>query len=141
MIRVGTITGGDMTRWPYDDVLHAWWVRPGRLLAGEYPSSLSADKAVRKVRLLVDAGIDTTVDLTEPNELEPYVDALQSAAAERGREIRHVRFPIPDNHVIDHDDYDEILAFLNDEFASGRTVYLHCVGVVRAAPARWSAVC
>jgi 3',5'-cyclic AMP phosphodiesterase CpdA len=25
--------------WPHDRILHAWWVQPGRLLAGEYPHS------------------------------------------------------------------------------------------------------
>ena len=25
-----------MASWPHDDLIHAWWVIPGRLLAGEY---------------------------------------------------------------------------------------------------------
>ena len=32
----------DGTRWPHDETLHAWWVEPGRLLAGEYPGSHDA---------------------------------------------------------------------------------------------------
>lgn len=30
----------DGPTWPHDQLIHAWWVMPGRLLAGEYPGSL-----------------------------------------------------------------------------------------------------
>ena len=30
---------GADTAWAFDDVLHAWWVEPGKILAGEYPGS------------------------------------------------------------------------------------------------------
>ena len=50
--------------WPHDDLLHAWWVEPGRLLAGEYPGALAPEKAARKLQLLFDAGIGSIVDLT-----------------------------------------------------------------------------
>ena len=45
-------------RWPHDPVLHAWWVIPGRLLAGEYPNSTTPQRAVEKMRLLVEAGVN-----------------------------------------------------------------------------------
>ena len=33
--------GGEPSRrtWPHDDFVHAWWVEPGRILAGEYPGA------------------------------------------------------------------------------------------------------
>jgi protein-tyrosine phosphatase len=116
-------------RWPHDEILHAWWVEPGRLHAGEYPGAKTPEKAAKKLRLLVDAGVDSIVDLTTADDhLEPYEEALQLAAGKAGRQIRHYAHPIPDNSVIDHQGYDKILARIRDEIASGRIVYLHCWG-------------
>ena len=50
--------------WPHDGVLHAWWVEPGWLLAGEYPAFLSPGKTAEKIRLLFEAGVEPIVDLT-----------------------------------------------------------------------------
>lgn len=51
-------------RWPHDEIFHAWWVEPGRLLAGEYPGALTRAKAIAKIRMLDEAGVDTIIDLT-----------------------------------------------------------------------------
>ena len=74
---------GDTAAWPHDQTLHAWWVEPGRLLAGEYPGARTPEEAAEKVRLLVEeAGIDSIVDLTTPADgLAPYRDALRAAHA------------------------------------------------------------
>ena len=45
----------------------AWWVEPNRLLAGDYPGALTADKAAAEVRLLLDADIDS-IDLTTEHD-------------------------------------------------------------------------
>lgn len=47
---------GSDARWPHDAILHAWWVEPGRLLAGEYPGARTPEKTQQKVQLIVDAG-------------------------------------------------------------------------------------
>ena len=49
----------DGPTWPHDQLIHAWWVIPGRLLAGEYPGSLDPNAAARKRQALVDAGVDS----------------------------------------------------------------------------------
>ena len=68
--------------WPHDTVLHAWWVEPGRLLAGEYPASLSAGKTAEKIRLLVEAGVESIVDLTTlEDHLDSYEESLNVTAA------------------------------------------------------------
>src|SRR6267142_476058 len=88
-------------RWPYDEILHAWWVEPGRLLAGEYPGAKTPEKAAKKVRLLVEAGIDSIVDLTTPADgLASYQEALR-VASEKASRISHLAYPIPDMSVID----------------------------------------
>jgi hypothetical protein len=120
---------GNEERWPHDEILHAWWVEPGRLLAGEYPGAKTPEKAAKKLRLLVDAGVDSIIDLTTVQDrLESYQEALQLAAAIAGREIHHFAHPIPDMGVIDHDGYDQILTRIRDEIDSGRIVYVHCWG-------------
>jgi hypothetical protein len=126
----GTI---DQDPWPYDDLLHAWWVDPGRLLAGEYPGEYPGRKpsvARTKIDILVDAGIRTFVDLTTPaDQLEPYEPLLRAVALARGLELPHVSFPIPDLSVVDDREYDRITAAIAQAQAHGG-VYVHCWGGV-----------
>jgi protein-tyrosine phosphatase len=117
------------TPWPHDETLHAWWVVPGRLLAGEYPGAPTHGMAAKKLQLLIDAGIDSIVDLTTPQDsLKPYRGQLRALAQKAGHEVRHFSYPIPDMGVIDQAAYDAILACIGDEIDSGRVVYLHCWG-------------
>src|SRR5690606_33955152 len=97
--------------WAHDDVVHAWWVEPGRVLAGEYPASRDDRKATaRKVELLVDAGVRTFVDLTEEGELDPYAPVVDELASERSLELRHHRFAIRDLSALPEDSaYDAIV--------------------------------
>jgi rhodanese/phosphatase family protein len=119
----------EATRWPHDAILHAWWVEPGRLLAGEYPGARTPKKAAAKVRLLVAAGVDSIVDLTTPADgLASYQQALRIAAEEAGRQVRHFAHPIPDMGVVDDAAYDRILTRIRSEMDSGRVVYVHCWG-------------
>jgi protein tyrosine/serine phosphatase len=120
---------GSGAGWPHDALLHAWWVEPGRLLAGEYPGARTPEEAAKKLQLLVDAGVDSIVDLTRPEDgLEPYHEALRRACERASREIRIFAHPIPDMDVIDQAGYDRILACIRSEIGSGRVVYLHCWG-------------
>ncbi|MGV0740997.1 protein-tyrosine phosphatase family protein [Mycolicibacterium sp. XJ870] len=117
------------TPWPHDDVLHAWWVQPRRLLAGEYPGATTPEKAAAKLRLLAEAGVDTVIDLTtEQDGLTPYDDQLRVAADEAGRTVRRYAHPIPDYGVLDHAGYDAILERIHTELDAGRIVYVHCWG-------------
>ncbi|MFV8170910.1 protein-tyrosine phosphatase family protein [Mycolicibacterium peregrinum] len=115
--------------WPHDDVLHAWWVEPNRLLAGEYPGATTPENAEAKIRALLDAGIDTVIDLTtEADHLTPYREILRAAAENSGRTARYFSHPIPDYGVIDDAGYDAILARIHSELDAGRNVYVHCWG-------------
>lgn len=122
--------------WPHDDILHAWWVQPGRLLAGEYPASLAPDKGEQKCRVLLEAGVDSIVDLTEAGEsswggdvLEDYRGPLGAAAAAIGiSRPAYARCAIPDQSVIDDDGYGRIVEHIRGELDAGRVVYVHCWG-------------
>ena len=81
-------------QWPHDAILHVWWVEPGRLLAGEYPGARTPEKATEKVRLLVEAGVDSIVDLTTQQDgLAPYEDYCGSRP--RRPDDRSITSPIP----------------------------------------------
>jgi len=118
-----------VARWPHDAILHAWWVEPGRLLAGEYPGARTPEKTRQKVQLIVDAGIDTIIDLTTADDgLEPYEQELTAAAERAGRQVLRYAYPIPDMSVLADKDYDAIVARIRGEIDSDRTVYVHCWG-------------
>jgi ADP-ribosyl-[dinitrogen reductase] hydrolase len=117
--------------WAFDDSHHAWWVEPGRLLAGEYPGRFIHSEATIHLSMLADAGIDTIVDLTdEADGLEPYADEWARIAAERGRDLRRCHHPIRDVGVIDQPGYHAIVADIERELGEGRAVYVHCWGGV-----------
>ena len=116
--------------WPHDERIHAWWVAPGELLAGEYPGDPQDDQARHNVDLLVDAGVRTFVDLTEEGEsgLRPYAPHVEVVAEARRLDLRHHRMAIPDFHVLADDaGYDAILAAIADARTRG-PVYVHCWG-------------
>lgn len=114
--------------WEQDRLIHGYWVEQGRLLATEYPGAREREKAEEKLQALIDAGITSFVDLTEPGErtwdgtpMVPY-DGLLNA------EVTYMRFAIPDTSVIDDDGYDAILAHIRAEITAGKVVLAHCWG-------------
>ena len=114
--------------WAHDAEVHAYWVIPGRLLAGEYPGAKTPEKTARKLKVLRDAGINSFVDLTEAGEttwggvpMRPYDGQLDAGADYR-------RFAIPDTGVIDDGGYDRILAHIRAELEAGKVVLAHCWG-------------
>lgn len=105
-----------------------YWVRPGGLLAGEYPRTLEAETSQAKIDALVGAGVRAFVDLTEDGELLPYAHLL---VAHRHLGVSHRRFPIPDQGVPpDRSLTCAALDAIDAHLAAGRLVYLHCWGGV-----------
>lgn len=105
----------------------SYWVEPGRLLAGEYPASYDAEASRLKLRALLDCGIDTLVDLTEPGELEPYEEILSEISPIQPLAVRQ-NFPILDFSVPTREEMRRILDALDEMLAAGKTVYVHCFG-------------
>ena len=118
----------DQTAWPHDEFLHAWWVVPRRLLAGEYPGNPEAVRARQNVDLLADVGMRTFVDLTTTaDKLAPYEPVVRSVANARKLDLRHVSFPVPDLGVVDDRQYDTVIATIEHALERGG-VYVHCWG-------------
>jgi len=109
-----------------------YWVKPGQLLAGEYPRNLDDASSRIKLRRLLKAGVTFFLDLTEAGEssLEPYADLLQAEAAALGRVAEHRRLSIPDVSVPSVAHMRRILDTIDAQLAAGKMVYVHCWGGV-----------
>jgi ADP-ribosylglycohydrolase/protein-tyrosine phosphatase len=113
---------------------NSYWVQPGRLLAGEYPGSMSRAEAMERVQRLLAAGITSFIDLTEQGELPEYDNLLPGATEAR---VRHRRLPILDHSVPESAAHmARILDLIDSELGAGHCVYLHCrAGIGRTGTA------
>jgi hypothetical protein len=99
---------------------NAYWVIPGRLLAGEHPSGSDEPDTRERLARLAESGIDRFIDLTEAGEMPDY-----RALLPRGAE--YLRSAIVDTCVPDDAAQTiELLAGMRDSLASGRGLYVHC---------------
>jgi hypothetical protein len=107
----------------------SYWVSPGQLLAGEYPStSHSPQRARARIAAFLQAGFDNFIDLTSPGELPPYETLLKQEAAEYGKNVQYRRFPIGDYGLPTPEQMQAILDHLVQSLAQNRKTYLHCQG-------------
>jgi protein-tyrosine phosphatase len=112
-------------RIPFPD---SFWVDPGRLLAGEYPGAPEEEMARKKLRSLLQSGVDFCIDLTEKGALVPYESWWRSEAADYLKEAGYLRMPIRDFGVPSADDMVRILDAIDQALEHGKTVYVHCWG-------------
>lgn len=109
-------------------IRESYWVKPGRFLAGEFPSAPFIERARARIGGLLDIGINTFIDLTIPRELPPYIHVLNEQAELRNLEAEYKRFPILDRHIPTHVKMTKILNTIDSNLAEGRNIYLHCWG-------------
>jgi len=99
---------------------NSYWALPGLLLAGEHPSGPTPDATRRRLSTLLATGIECFLDLTHPNEIEPYDQRLPF-------HIEYLRKPIRDHGLPERREHMmEILDCLHDALRSSRPVYVHC---------------
>jgi len=110
--------------------VESYWVLPEQFLAGEYPAHVDREDGHVRLEALLSAGIDTFIDLTEPNELPPYAPLLKQCAARRRLKARHERFPIADFGLPERGEMLKILDRIDKALADRHKVYLHCWGGV-----------
>lgn len=117
---------------------NTYWVEPGRLLAGEYPGSMSQAEAMERLQALLRAGVDSFVDLTEEGEMPEYGPLLPALTEQR---IRYRRLSVLDHSVPDSPAHmTQIVDAIEDELSAGRCVYVHCragIGRTGMAVACW----
>jgi len=99
---------------------NSYWVVAGSLLAGEHPSDDNTPQTLIRLQSLLDAGIDSFVDLTHAGERPDYHGMMPA-------DVKVVRAAIRDTSVpTDIAEMRAIQAHLHSEIAAGRRVYVHC---------------
>lgn len=99
---------------------NSYWVIPGRLLAGEHPSSMDRAEARARLGRLRLAGLDCYIDLTEPGERPDYRHLLSKRA-------EYLRSAIVDTALPRHvSQTQELLATIRAALARKRSIYVHC---------------
>jgi hypothetical protein len=111
---------------PEKPIHEAYWVLPGRLLAGEYPANFSPRETVQRLQRFLRQGFDLFLDLTRPDELVPYEEMLRREAAEYGRSVHYTRFPIGDSGLPAREEMKAILDCLDETLTTDHKVYVHC---------------
>ena len=103
--------------------------------AGQYPGDLTESVTRQKIRAILNAGVTSFIDLTEPGEdargtpLRAYEHLLREEAAQHGVDVEYVRLSVPDQRIPHAKSrMKEILDALDDAERRGRRVYLHCWG-------------
>jgi len=106
----------------------SYWVETGRLLAGEYPGHFDGELTRKRIDALLEAGFDTFIDLTRPNEILPYTQALFDEARVYEAEVKYYRFPIEDFGLPTPEQMKSILDRMDERLQSEHKIYLHCWG-------------
>jgi len=105
---------------PAGPIPDSYWIEPGRLCAGQYPSARDPAGASEKLRRIRAAGVDTFIDLTEEGEygLASYAHHVDG--------LEYMRVSIADLGVPTIVRMGEILDLIDHALSRGRTVYVHC---------------
>jgi hypothetical protein len=109
-------------------ILESYWVEPGRLLAGEYPGQFDGEMTRKRIDALIQAGFNTFIDLTKPNETVAYISTLMDEAKLYDVEVKHERLAIGDFGLPTPALMKSILDTIDAELQAGRKIYLHCWG-------------
>ena len=109
-------------------VPESYWVEENRFLAGEYPGHFDPETARKRLDVLIEAGFDTFIDLTKPNETTPYFRILEEQSKAHNVEIQHYRFAIGDFGLPTPELMRSLLDRIDESLQAGRKVYLHCWG-------------
>jgi hypothetical protein len=106
----------------------SYWVEENCFLAGEYPAHFNVEQTRKRIDALLEAGFNTFIDLTKPNELSPYLAILREESQIYDVDIQYHRFGIGDFGLPAPTLMKSILDQIDASLQTGRKVYLHCWG-------------
>ena len=117
---------------PFDQ---AYWVAPGRFMAGCYPGSEHPDDARGRLNGLLAHGIRHVINLMETTERNrdgkpfvPYEDQMTAIARAMGCEVALERWSIEDYGTPTRSDMARLLDLIDRSVKSVTPVYVHCLG-------------
>jgi len=113
---------------PKRPLSESYWVEPDKLLAGEYPGNYNPEIARKRIDTLLEAGFETFIDLTKPNETVPYARTLLDQARAYEVDVKYHNFPIGDFGLPTSELMKKILDTIDGELQEGHKIYLHCWG-------------
>ncbi len=118
---------------PSSPLTGAYWVLPGRLLAGPYPGAPTWGETRARLEALLRAGVGGVLRLTQAHEARyqmrahvAYEMELLALARARRRPLAIHRFPLLRGLAPERRALAAILDGLDLALAGGRIVYLHC---------------
>jgi hypothetical protein len=113
----------------------SYWVAPGKLLAGAHPGSSERSEANGNLSGLVAVGVTRVISSMEESErnhsgkaVVDYAATIKQMAAERGRGIECLRYPIVDGSIPTTAMMTATLNQIDEAIGAGGTVYVHCWG-------------
>lgn len=113
----------------------SFWVVDKLFCAGHYPGDLDPSMKDRKLRGLLESGIQQVISLMEPNEtgrygrpFNPYLPRLEELAGEHGVGIKYLCMSIPDASVPTQAGMQEILGKIHELVTGNIPTYVHCWG-------------
>ena len=106
---------------------NSYWVSPKKFMAGEYPGhSYNAMQTPLRLDALLEAGVRTFIDLTQPKERVPYEPALRERAGYYGVKIQYHRFSIGDFGTPSTQNMRTILETIHNALSQNKMPYVHC---------------
>ena len=97
----------------------AYWVIPGKFMAGGYAGDTTDEEAREKIAWLSQQGVNVFIDLTWAGELRPYADLLPDQAVYHRMEIVDMGIPTTVQMTA-------VLDTIDAALEQGKTVYAHC---------------
>ena len=111
----------------------AYWVIPGKLMAGCYPAVADEGRTRKRLKGLIEHGIDDIVDLMEEQEMEwrgkaqwAYPDRFESLGKTMGKDVHVERVEIQDGWIPSKKHMKKTLDHIDQAILEGGAVYVHC---------------
>ena len=113
----------------------AYWVEPGRFMAGCYPGAEHSVDAQDKLKGLLEHGIRCIINLMESAEVNRngipfalYEDQMAAIARSIGCSVEFDRWPIRDYGILARPEMVKLLDLIDRSIKRSRPVYVHCLG-------------
>jgi len=111
----------------------AYWVIPGKLMAGCYPGVADENRSELRLQGLIENGIDHIVDLMEAREMEwrgkaewAYADRLISLGKSLGRDVYVEQVETQDGWIPSKKRMKKTLDYIDRAILENGAVYVHC---------------